>query len=126
MSFTESHTFKEIVNIIGQLGNIGTLSPDDQQQRVIEKLGTSHSFGQINIHDIAVRSNLTYSTIMLILRIGEFATRKKTEKLQDLLECMSFKPPEALLALAKKNPPQQQQLTHVDEPKMEEMEIIED
>ncbi|GBC04089.1 hypothetical protein RclHR1_05500004 [Rhizophagus clarus] len=122
MSVIESTILKEIVDTLGNLGNIGTLSPDEQQQRVNDIMGISPATQRVNIHKLAVYTNLTYSNIMLILRIGLKVAHTRTKNLLEEVDYLRLK----LDLSSSPAKLQQQQPIPLDTPKVEKMEIIED
>ncbi|GES83670.1 hypothetical protein RCL_jg11442.t1 [Rhizophagus clarus] len=72
---TESFILKEIVETLGSLGNMCTLSPDEQQKRVDDMLGISPSTQRVNIHKLAIHTNLTYTRFFAIASDTAAATK---------------------------------------------------
>ncbi|GES86549.1 hypothetical protein RCL_jg18656.t1 [Rhizophagus clarus] len=70
MSITESTAINIVQQLIVKLGNIGTLSPDDQLTRINKVLGEKPCIKTVNINNLAVQTNLTYGMILILLQVG--------------------------------------------------------
>ncbi|GBC03332.1 hypothetical protein RclHR1_05070016 [Rhizophagus clarus] len=100
--------------MLDKLGNIGTLSPDEQLQRVNTILGKVIAIKKVNIHQLAV-------LVMLLLRVGIEMEKVFDETVTSSLHLQAMKSlsTESTKELQQK----QEELIIEDESNLEKMEI---
>ncbi|GBC06587.1 hypothetical protein RclHR1_06940004 [Rhizophagus clarus] len=72
-----------VLQAIHKLGNIGTLSLDEQVARVNTVFGKSSITKQVNFQTLATNSNLSYGVLMLLFRVSQ-------EVFKETLGCLYF------------------------------------
>ncbi|GBB96207.1 hypothetical protein RclHR1_02700009 [Rhizophagus clarus] len=83
MSFAEGVLMGGVLQAIHKLGNIGTLSLDEQVARVNTVFGESSITKQVNFQALAANSNLSYGVLMLLFRVSQ-------EVYKETLGCLYF------------------------------------
>ncbi|GBB99935.1 hypothetical protein RclHR1_03690008 [Rhizophagus clarus] len=83
MSFAEGVLMGGVLQAIHKLGNIGTLSLDEQVARVNTVFGESSITKQVNFQALATNSNLSYGVLMLLFCVSQ-------EVYKETLGCLYF------------------------------------